>query len=376
MKAVSSKWLRTITGSYTPFYRATVLDYFQTGTAPVGTRVPIVDGKVTLDGAADIYATGALDIPGSYWPDPHGEQLVAPYGPEVFVQAGILYRDDLVETKALGYFRIKRAAQRQATTAGAVALDLSDRMAGIARATFLAPRAYAATMTNGQLATALVSDVYPLGTIEWDDAAVRDAPIGRDIVVEEDRHGALKSLALSTGKIMRFDGRGVLTFRTVLNVFEAPVAARLVSGRNGLLVEASRELSDEGVVNAVVARGDGADEIGAAYGLSIDLDPNSPTRYDGPFGPSPLYLTSSLITSNDVAVIAANAERTRRQGLPHTVNMEFSPRHDLEPDDLVQVEHTYGVGWHFLASLEIPLIAGARMSGVSRLQYVQFGVVR
>ena len=373
MKEVSPAWNRCVTGSFTPFYRATVLDYFQTGASPTGTRVPIVEGKVSLDGAADVYATGSLTIPGTYWPEPHGDQLVAPYGPEVYVEAGIMYRDDLVETKGLGYFRIKRVGQRNATTGGPVVLDLSDRMAGIARATFLSPRRYAATLTNGEFAEALVLDVYPDAVIEWDDAAVRDQEIGRDVIVEEDRHGALKSLALSTGKIMRFDDRGVLVFLTVQNAFEAPVAARLRAGAGGVLIDVSRELTDEGVVNAVVARGDGADHVGAAYGLSIDLDPNSPTRYDGPFGPAPLFLTSSLITTNDVAIIAANAERTRRQGLPHTVSFEIAPRYELEPDDLVQVDHAYGVGWHFIGSLDIPLMAGATMTGVSRLQYVQFG---
>lgn len=186
------------------------------------------------------------------------------------------------------------------------------------------------------------------------------------MIVEDDRLAPLKSMAVAAGKIMRFDGRGVLVFFSPPNPLESAPVARLVAGRGGVLCEVARELTDAGVVNAVVARGDGADQVGAAYGLVRDLDPNSPTRYDGPFGPSPTYITSSLITTDDIAVIAAQAEMTRRRGLPHKVDFQVSPRYELEPDDLVHVEHRYGVGRHVIASLSIPLVPGATMSGITR----------
>lgn len=370
MRDVSAKWARTVTGSWTPFYRVTACAFFQTGSAPIGTRVPIMGGHVSLDGSADIYATCDLTIDGFYWPEPNDlDATIAPYGAEVFVQAGIRYRDDLVELVGLGYFRVRTIGQDDATTLGVIDLTGEDRMSTIARAKLLAPRAFPAETTNGEFAAALVEDVFPDAVIEWDDN-LDDAPIGRDVIVEDDRRAALDSMAVSIGKIMRFNGVGVLTFFTPANPIETRPAARLVSGRGGVLSAVSRELTDAGVINAVVARGDGADQVGAAYAAVLDLEPTSPTRYDGPFGPSPYYLTSSLITTDDLAVIAAQTELRRRSGLPHTLNFEVSPRFELEPDDLVHIEHRYGVGRHVIASLDIPLMPGGAMTGVTREQLV------
>lgn len=370
MRDVSAKWQRTVTGSWTPYFRATVCSFFQTGSAPDGIRVPLVGGKVALDGAADIYATCELSVPGDYWPDEHDpDALIAPYGVEVFLQAGIKYRDDLIELVGLGYFRVRAIGQEDAPRLGVIELTGQDRMSTIARAKLLAPQFFPASTTNGEFATALVTEVFPDAVIEWDDD-LEDEPIGRDVSIEDDRRAALGSMATSIGKIMRFDGRGVLTFFTPANPIETSPAARLVSGRGGVLSSVSRELTDAGVVNAVVARGDGADEVGAAYAAVLDLDPASPTRYDGPFGPSPHYVTSSLITTDDLAVIAAQTELRRRSGLPHTLHFEISPRFELEPDDLVHIEHRHGVGRHIVASLDIPLIAGGAMMGVTRQQLV------
>lgn len=370
MRDVSSKWGRTVTGSWTPFYRVTACSYFQTGTSPVGTRVPIMAGKVDLDGAADIYATTELTVEGSYWPengDP--DPLLAPYGVEVYVQAGIKYRDDLVELVGLGYFRVRTVGQDDATTLGPIDLVGEDRMSTIARAKLLQPVAFPADTTNGEFASALVTEVFPDAVIVWDDE-LEDAPLGRDVIVEDDRLAPLKSMAIAAGKVMRFNGDGELTFFTPPNPLESTPVARLASGRGGVLCAVSRELTDAGIVNAIVARGDGADDVGAAYGLAQDLDPASPTRYNGPFGPSPDYITSSLITTDDIAIIAAQTELRRRGGLPHKLDFEVSPRFELEPDDLIHVEHTYGTGRHIINSLSVPLVPGQTMTGITRQQLV------
>lgn len=372
MKPVSGAWLRSVRGSFTPYVRATVLDEFQTGASPTGTRVPIVDGTIDLDGLADVYATGKLTVPGAYWPDQHGDALIAPYGPEIYVEAGIMYRDDLVELKGLGYFRIKVINQKDAVVRGEIDMSLSDRWSGLARASLLRPAAFSAAITNGDFVEALVGEVYPDGLIEWDDATVRDTPIGRDVIVEDDRAAAIKSCVVSAGKVVRFDHRGILVINSPVNPEDTPVAARLTHGRYGVLSDVSRELTDEGVVNVVVAKGDGTDDVGAAYGVAFDLDPESPTRYNGPFGPSPKYVTSSLITSDDIAVVAAGAELSRAAGLPFNLSFTISPRYELEPDDLTHIEYPYGVGRHLIASLSIPLIAGRTMTGTTRQQLISF----
>jgi hypothetical protein len=372
VRPVSAAWLRTITGSHTPVVRATFTTQYQTGTSPVGTRVPIVDGSVTLDGSADFYTTGTLVIPGEYWPDPHGDSVAAPYGTEVYLERGIRYSDDLVEYVGLGYLRVRRNGQENADLSTPVECSLEDRMSVLARAKLLAPVAVPASYTYGQLAAALVLDVFPDAEIEWDDD-MDSQPIGRDIVVESDRVGALKSLALSAGKVVRWDHRGVLVFFSVPDPLDARPVATLRGGRDGTLAAVKRELSDTGVVNAIVARGEGADEVGGAYAVAIDNDPLSPTRYSGPYGPSVEEITSSLITSDDQALIAAEAGLRRGRGLPYALSLEVACRPELEPDDLVYAEHggALGLARHIISTLEIPLL-GSTMSGQTRLQYLAF----
>jgi hypothetical protein len=369
MRPVSSAWGRTVTGSFTPVYRATALAEFQTGTSPTGVAVDIMGGTVELDGLADVYASLEMTVPGELWPSELDlDATIAPYGVEAYVQAGIRYRDDLIELVGLGYFRVRTLSQEEATTGGPIELTGQDRMSTLARAKLLAPLKFPASDTNGEFATALVSEVFPDAEIEWDDD-VESQALGRDVIVEDDRVAALRSMAVSAGKVMRFDHRGVLVFFTPPNPLDSAPVASLVAGRGGVLSAVSRELTDEGVVNAIVARGDGSDDVGAAYAVAYDVNPHSPTRYrtDGRgFGPSPDYLTSSLITTNDLAVIAASAELQRRGGLPHTLDFEVSPRFELEPDDLIHIEHRNGIGRHLIASLSIPLLAGQTMTGVTR----------
>lgn len=375
MRPVSRAWQRTVAGSYTPVYRVTLCETFQTGTHPAGTRLPIIDGTVRLDGAADIYTSAQLAFPGDLWPaQPYDDRVtsVAPYGQEVYVEAGIKYSDALVEMVGLGYLRLREPAQADAHIGGPVEVVAEDRNSTLARADLLAPRVYAATTTYGEMVEDLVLEVYPEAIIDWDDE-LEDAPIGRGIVVDLKRLDALKGVATATGKLMRWDHRGELTFRTPPTLLGSKPVARLASGHGGVLVQAARQLSDAGVVNAVVARGDGADGVAAAYAVAIDADPSSPTSYYSRFGPAPKHITSSLITTDAQAATVTQAELAKRAGLVHTVSFAMSPRPELEPDDLVYIEHSYGVGRHILAALEIPFMPGRQMTGVTRQQSVTLG---
>src|SRR5690606_18931784 len=152
----SDAWLRTVTGSYTPITRVTLCDTFQTGRSPIGDRLDLVDGTITLDGQADIYTSGRLTFPGEYWP-----ALTTP-GVELFVEAGIRYSDALVELVPLGYLRVRLPSQRDAHRGGDITVAVEDRASVLARADLLRPRVYPAGITYGQLVDDLVLEVYPL----------------------------------------------------------------------------------------------------------------------------------------------------------------------------------------------------------------------
>lgn len=366
MRPVSDAWLRTITGSYTPITRVTLVETFQTGRSPIGDRLRLVDGTITLDGQADIYTTGRLTFPGEYW-----EMLTAP-GVELFIETGIRYSDTRVELVPLGYLRVRTPSQQQAHRGGPVTVAVEDRSSTLARAELLRPRVYAANTTYGEMVNDLVREVYPTAVIEWDDDTY-ERPIGRELVVDQYRLDALQGVAVATGKIMRWDGNGVLKFFSLPSLLGDTPVAYLVHGRGGFLSEVSREISDAQAVNAVVVRGDGTDPLGGAYGVAIDDDPRSPTRYSGPFGPAVKHISSSVVTTDAQALNAAQVELSRSAGLVHAIGFTASPRLELEPDDLVHIEHDYGVGRHRIARLELPLVPGRAMTGLTRQQALTSG---
>lgn len=359
MRAVSAAWRRTITGSWTPITRITLCQGFQTGTNPTGDRLNLVDGSIHLDGAAGIYTTGRLTFPGELWP-----ALIEP-GAELYVATGIRYSDASIELVGLGYLRVRTPGQSDAQQDGPVEVAVEDRNTVLARADLLQPRTYAASTTYGDMAEDLVTDVFPDAEIEWDDDTDTHE-IRTQVTVDGGRLDALFALAQAAGKTMRWNDRGALAFSTPANLLDDVPVTDLTAGRNGVLAKVAREVSDLDVVNAVIALGDGFSDDPAARGVAVDYD--SPTAYNGPYGPAVRTIVSSLVGTDAQANTVARAELGRAAGLLHTVRWETSPRPELEPDDLIHIDHAHGVGRHAIAALDIPLLPGGRMSGITRQQ--------
>ena len=368
MRAVSAAFLRTLQGSFTPYVRVTIVDGFQTGTEPTGTAIDIIDGTVTMDGDADVNGRLDMIVPGALWPTNHGDTLLAPYGVEAHVRVGVKYSDDAAETVSLGYFRLKVLGQTDSAHAGDIRVTGQDRMGGVIKAGPIAALGFSSTDTVGDMTEALVSAVYPEAEYVYDGGA--DAlPLGRDFLITDSRFTPLRSVATSLGMRYMWDAAGRLWLRAIPTDPE-PVA-RLTGGAGGQLISAPRELNADDVVNAVVATGNGADDAGTVRGVVLDADPNSPTGYYSAFGPSPRYINSALLSSNDQCVAAAVAELARSAGLPYNVSLTSSPRYDLEPYDRVEVETPGMWETHTLAAVPYPLRPGAVQDMSTRQQLVR-----
>lgn len=366
MRAVSDAFLRTVKGSHSMVARAIVCSTFQTGTTPVGTEIPIFDGDVRMDGTAQIRATLDLTTDGNrLWPT-HSDSLFAPYGNEVYVSRGVRYSDELIELVGLGYFRIQGPDQDSAPD-GPIRVIGRDRMAGIVDGRLVEPQQFLPGASLGFIMSTLVTQVYPAATIEWDDAT-DDAVITRSMICEEDRFAFLNDLVRSRGKIWHWDHRGVLVIRSApdpsVPVFEVH------SGAGGVLVRLSRSLSRDGVYNAVVASGTGADTLEPASAVAIDNNPLSPTYFYGRFGPVPRYYTSPFLFGNDQASDAAAAILRRSLGLPYSIDLTAVPNPALEPYDPVSIRPGTGQGkeTHVLQTVVVPLTAREAMTGTTREQ--------
>lgn len=335
MRPVSQAFLRSLPGSHVMVSRARVCTTFQTGTNPAGTEIPILGGDVTLDASADIRATLDLTTDGTgMWPV-EGSDLITPYGNEVFVERGIRYGNGVTEWVSQGYFRIDTPEQDEVPD-GPIRIAAPDRMAGIIDARLEAPVQFGATAQYGDVVEQLVTQVYPLATVEWPDGGDGNFLL-RALIAEEDRFGFLNELVTSAGKIWYWDHRGVLVIKDPPDP-DTPVWT-VAAGKGGVLVEMSRELTRKGVYNAVVATGEAGDTTAPARAVARDINTDSPTYYLGRFGPVPRFYSSTFITSNAQAASAARSLLLTALGLPYNVEFRSVANPALEPYDPVLIKY-------------------------------------
>lgn len=343
---------------------ARILTTYQEGVDPTGTVVDTIAGGVTLSASADIRGNASVLVSGAdAWPLLNTD-LLTPYGNEVFVRRGIDFGNGTVEWVSFGYFRIDDVSQTRNENYP-IALTCYDRMIGIIEARLLTPVQFEAGVSLNTIVTTLVLEVYPDATIEWDDTT-GDTLITRSQIAEEDRFGFLRDLITSYGKIMYFDYRGIFVICSVPDD-DTPVFD-VNSGAGGVLIELNRSRSREGVYNAVVVNGEGADTEQPIFAAVVDSDPNSPTNYYGRFGKVPRFYTSTFITTNDQAAATASSMLRRTIGLPYSVDFKAVVNSALEPYDPVSIITSRNRELHVLDTIEFPLDAQSPMTSSTKVR--------
>jgi hypothetical protein len=365
MRPTSARFLATVRGSHRMVARARLCTPGQVGTNPTGVEIPILSGDVQLDATAEVRATLGMT---TAWPWPSSSaDLFTPYGTEVFVERGVVYGDGTREWVSQGYFRLQKQEQNYAPD-GPVALTGSDRMAAIIKAKLLAPFQFDASTPVSVVFSNLVGEVYPGAVIVYDFPAAATL-FTTSHIVEESRYEFLRDIAQSLGKVMYWGYDGRLYVVSVPNP-TVPVFD-VTHGAGGVLTELRRSLSDDGVHNAVVATGEQPGEAPPVRGIAYDLDPTSPTRWGGPFGPAPRFYSSSFLTTDDQCRTAAAAMLAREKGLPYQVDFAAVPNPALEPLDAVRVSYSDAqrAEVHVLDRLAVPLLPDVAMTAATRVTY-------
>lgn len=377
MRPVSAAFLNAVRGTHPMRAEARIVTGFQTGVDPTGVDIPILGGDVVSDGTADVRSTLDLttgrDLSSETpveWPDDVSD-LLTPYGHEIFVRRGIEFGDRSTEWVSLGFFRID-SVQQQDAPLGPFAVTGSDRMAGIVDAKLLQPVQFSTGHPVEAVFEQLITEVYPAAVIEFDfDASA--VTLGRTVVVEKERYEFLRDLAASYAKDFYVDHRGIFVIR------DRPDPGNPVfqvnSGENGVLVSMSRELSRIGAFNAVVATGEGADPVEPVIGIARDMNPDSPTFWDGTFGKVPEFFSAPTLITSAQARDAARKRLQDNLGLPFSLDFTAIPNPALEPFDPVQVrvvDHNYV---HTLQRLTIPLTAQQALTATTKDQTsIQMGI--
>ena len=355
---------RTIGGSHVLRAEARVVTEPQTGPDPDGADLPILAGEVELDGTADVRGTLSMQTEGRLWPT-RPTDLLAPVGHEIFVRVGIDLGGAGVQWVPLGYYQIRTPEQASAPD-GPIELECRDRMAGLVEARLLAPRQFEAGRTVGAVIRELVGEVYPHAVVEFDDDT-EFATLARPVTVEEDRYAFLRELADSSGKLMHWDGEGVLRIESPPDPSQPVWTVGVGSG--GVQIAVSRTITRDGVYNGVVARGEGADESEPVQAVAVDLDPTSPTYWHGRYGKVPRFYSSPFIATVAQAANAAREMLKRQLGFPYSVEFTSVPNPALKPFDPIRVilkDNTREV--HVMQTVTIPLVADGVQAGTTREQ--------
>lgn len=364
MRSVSAAFLDAVRGSHRMVSDARILTTYQEGVDPSGIDISMIAGGVTLSASADIRGSASLLVSAEYaWPLLNSD-LLTPYGNEVFIRRGIDFGNGTVEWVSFGYFRIDDVTQTR-NEKYPISLTCYDRMIGIIEARLLTPVQFEVGVSLNTIVETLVLEVYPDATIEWDDDT-GDTLLTRSQIAEENRFGFLHELITSYGKIMYFDYRGIFVIKDV-PADDVPVFD-INSGAGGVLIELNRSRTREGVYNAVVVNGQGADTEQPIFAVVVDSDPNSPTNYYGRFGKVPRFYTSTFITTNDQAAATANSMLRRTIGLPYSVDFRAVVNSALEPYDPVSIITSRNRELHVLDTIEFPLDAETPMTSSTKVR--------
>jgi Domain of unknown function (DUF5047) len=363
MRPVSDDFLTTIRGSHKIFSRVTVLTAYQEGVAPTGTPIDIIDGDVRADAKSDVRQTVDMTTPGNRrWPDVPTD-LLTPYGNELFVERGIDFGNGTVEIVALGYFRINTVDQDDGPD-GEIKLAGSDRMIGLIDGRLPFPQTFPVGTTISSVFDTLVHEIYPTATILFDFDATA-ATFDTAHIAEEDRYKFLSDIAKSYGKVMFWDHRGQLRIESTPD--PASPVYEVNSGPYGVLVDLARELTRDGVYNAVVAHGETTDDSKPPVTAVVyDNDPDSPTYWEGRFGKVPRFYASSFLTTVAGATSAATSILMQAVGLPYNINFQTVPNPALEVFDPIKITARDGSVIHVIETLSTPLNAENVQTGTTR----------
>lgn len=350
MESSSARFAESIVGTHRAVSRVQLLlpnvggGVPQFGSAPTGgLELPLLDGDITMNSTADIKATLSVTIPGDYWDE------VAPFGAELFCERGVDFGDGTRELIPLGYYRIEGASQDRSPY-GPIRVDADDRSSAFAQIRIIYPYQVPAGTTHRQLFNTLVNGstdltaatiatygMYPgkAMTILWDRAGYDPdaATITSGPVVDDSVSDFLSKLVAGKGAVIRFRTTGEMSIERRDPDLTAPADFVLREGATGTLVQASRSINRTGVINMVRATGsDPAHQTG--YRLSYITDPNSPLRWNGPFGPSVRYYASPVLTTSDEADAAAETILGHSTGLPTEQSLWAIPDPRVRPLDV------------------------------------------
>lgn len=350
-----------------PHRLATLVEILQNG-VPVGDPIPsTVDATVTLDANAQTRArldiTLADDGTLGLIPTSASDRL-APYGNEVRIWRGLTYPDGDTELVPLGVFRLDDIDIDDTETGLPIKIAAPDRSARIIDARFEGPGQVDQGENVGIAIAQIIVPAHPDVVMRFASTSLVTPAIFYE--AQADRWQLAQDMATAAAMRLYYDRLGEL----VLTPDETPDPVLTVGeGEGGVLVSVGKNWTRRGAYNRAIVTGENTSEGAPVRGEATDTDPLSPTRYDGPFGPSPLFMSSQLVTTTEQAMDAAAALLRRQSGTTQRIRFGSFVLPHLDPGDAVGVTRgRLGLNEdvHVLDAVTIPLSPEGVMSCTTR----------
>jgi hypothetical protein len=337
-------------------------------TASDGTTLSPVSGSVTMDSRRSITRTADLDLTATTTRSAAQiYDLVMTPGLEITIKRGLKLADGTFEYVPLGIFSTDTASITRGTS-GTVRWNGSDRSKKISRARFTDPYQITAGTNLATAGTDLLRSRWPLTPVSFD--AILDT-VTAQLIFEagesSDPWEQARNLFADYGYDLNFDGEGTARAVVIPDPSITTATFDFGSGATNLVMGAESAGSLENTFNGVIASGEGSDVALPTRGEAWDDNPLSPTYYLGSYGKVPLFYSSPLLTTQQIAQTAANSILAKLKGRVDGLSWSTVVNPALEPLDVIQMNVGGTTYKAVIDQLTIPLKATDAMTATARL---------
>ncbi|KDQ65754.1 peptidase [Streptomyces sp. NTK 937] len=353
MRPVSPAFLQALTTSHTMTVTVAAM-YNGLATVP---DLPVTAGSVTVDRGSKVRRTLSLTVADPKYL-PWGElDPLAVYGQTLVVSRGIRFAGGTIESVPLGTFRINEPAGD--TLLGPVTLTGQSSECYIIDDKFMVPTSTRGYTTCVQAIEYLIRQTLPDAVIVNATAGSRNPPVAvATWNADGDRWEAVQQVALSMQAEIYVDALDRFVIADLPDVLSSAVVWEIAEGEGGTLMSSARTMSRSAVYNAVVASGENI----AAGGIPVsavayDTNPNSPTRWGGPFGKVPKHISSSLLMSTGACQAAADYALFDATARNVQLAITAIPNPALEAGDCLRISHAGRKELAIAQSFTVPLTA-------------------
>jgi len=316
-------------------------------------NVPVIDGAVSCDRKSNTRRTLAATVLLEY-PNDGYTNLINSTNTRVQVWRGIQFANT-TEKVPIGVFRVdsvdqSNMGQLSISGSGLEIYVIEDRFIQ----PYLPPRGRLATIEIKVMIEASIPGVIVENKVTSDYKVQKTTPW------QLERWDAITELAdaITADVYCAADGKFIIEDQPTL--LYSPVQWVVDEGPRGVLIELSKSQNREQVYNAVVASGQSSDTgIPVASAAAYDLDPTSPTYWNGGFGHVPKFYSSEFLYTNAQCLSVAQGQLAEAKALNKVISFSAVPNPALAPGDAVMVAMLDGsFEKHILQSFSIPLASG------------------